>query len=222
MKKIITKSLREQIYEYLKNEIGLNHIKKGEFININDISKKLHVSKTPLRDALLKLEADGFVEVFPRRGIKVNELTLDDIKDIYEIIGALECSVLSSIKQIFEENHLKNMKKFNEKMKSALYERDFKKYYKHNMNFHNEYLNLSNNKPLKNHINILKQRLYDFPPNMAYVFEWEMNSTKEHDKLLYFLEKGLFEKAGNFIKDVHWSFETQKKYIKLYYFKSNT
>ncbi len=216
---IMTKSLREQVYEYLKDEISNNRIKRDGFIDINDISKKLGVSKTPLRDALLRLEADGFVKFFPRRGIMVNPLTLEDIKNIYEIIGALECSVLSSIGGVFSKKHLEDMKKFNENMKKALKQDNFDEYYKNNLDFHDTYLNLSSNKPLKETLSKLKQRLYDFPPNREYVAEWEINSTREHDEIIGLLSIRDFKKAGDFIKDVHWSFEVQKKYIELYYSK---
>ncbi len=219
MNGILTKSLREQVYEYLKNLISKNGIKSGDYININDLSDKLGVSKTPLRDALLQLEIDGFVKILPRKGILVNKLTMEDIKNIYEIIGALECSVLSALDGILKSSDIKKMKKFNENMKEALERGDFDEYYKNNLKFHNTYLNLSQNNQLKKYVDTLKQRLYDFPPNKRYVAEWEINSTKEHDKIIEYLEKGDFEDSGNFIKDVHWSFEVQRKYIELYYFK---
>jgi DNA-binding GntR family transcriptional regulator len=219
MAKILTKSLREQVYEYLKKEISSNNIKQGEFIDINKISEQLGVSKTPLRDALLQLEIDGFVKILPRRGIVVNSLILDDIKNIYEIIGALECSVLSSIADSFTDKHIQEMVKFNENMKKALQNDDFETYYENNLKFHNVYLDLSSNEPLKKMLDTLKQRLYDFPPNRQYVAEWEKNSTKEHDRIIELVRQGGFTDAGNFIKDVHWSFEVQRKYIELYYFK---
>ena len=219
MNGILTKSLREQVYEYLKNLISQNGIKPGDYININDLSDKLGVSKTPLRDALLQLEIDGFVKILPRKGILVNKLTMEDIKNIYEIIGALECSVLSALEGVLKSSDIEKMEKFNENMKEALERGDFNEYYKNNLKFHNTYLNLSHNNQLKKYVDTLKQRLYDFPPNRGYVAEWEINSTREHDKIIEFLKKGGFEDSGNFIKDVHWSFEVQKKYIELYYFK---
>ena len=219
MNGILTKSLREQVYEYLKEEISKNRIKRGDYININEISVNLGISKTPLRDALLQLEIEGFVKILPRKGIVVNELSLEDIKNIYEIIGALECSVLSSIGDVFSKKHLNDMYIFNENMKQALNRNDFNEYYLNNLKFHDTYLNLSSNEPLKKHIVTLKKRLYDFPPNREYVAEWEINSTKEHDELINLLKNRQFVDAGNFIKDVHWSFNVQKKYIELYYFK---
>lgn len=219
MNGILTKSLREQVYEYFKGEINNNRIKKGEFININDVSKKLGISKTPLRDALLQLEMDGFVKILPRKGIVVNELTLNDIKDAYEIIGALECSALSSEENVFNSEDIQQMEDYNEDMKKALTSNNFDKYYSINIKLHNEFLKFSKNEHLKKIIDTLKQRLYDFPRNRKYVAEWEINSAKEHDKIIRFLKSDRFREAGNFIRDVHWSFNAQKKYIDLYYFR---
>ncbi len=218
MNEILTKSLREQVYEYLKREISNNNLKSGEFININDISEKLGISKTPLRDALLQLEMDGFVKIYPRKGIVVNRLELNDIKNIYEIIGALECSVINSIADKFNDSYLDQMDRFNTEMKDALKRNNFTEYYDNNLNFHNVYIELSDNKPLMQTLITLKQRLYDFPPNSGYVAEWELNSTKEHDELIRLFSAGDFKAAGDFIKDVHWSFDVQRRYIELYYF----
>ncbi len=61
-----------------------------------EISEKLGISKTPLRFVLLQLENEGFVTIIPRRGCVVNVLSLVDIRNIYQIIGALEASVIIS------------------------------------------------------------------------------------------------------------------------------
>lgn len=221
MNGVLTKSLREQVYKYLKKEINSGKIKKGDFININSISEHLGISKTPLRDALLQLEIDGFVKILPRRGVIVNSLRIEDIKNCYEIIGALECSILSSLNNTLKESDINRMEQFNENIKKALQNSNFDEYYKNNLEFHNVYLKLSANSQLKRTVNTLKQRLYDFPRNREYVAEWEINSAKEHDEIIRLIRSGDFKSAGDFIKDVHWSFNVQKKYIEQYYFKDN-
>ena len=98
------KTLREQVYEYLRELMQYGKLKPGDFINMNQLSNELGISKTPLRDALIQLEAEGFVTFFPRRGVMVNLLTLQDIKDYYQIIGALEGAViLAEIDKITDE-----------------------------------------------------------------------------------------------------------------------
>jgi len=90
------KSLKDQVYEYLRDQMEKGNLLPGSYINMEETSKKLGISKTPLRDALLQLEMENFVTIIPRRGVIVNPLTLKDIKDYYEIIGSLESQALLS------------------------------------------------------------------------------------------------------------------------------
>ncbi|HEY69150.1 MAG TPA: GntR family transcriptional regulator, partial [Anaerolineae bacterium] len=55
------KSLREQVYDYLRHAMNRGELAPGAALNLNQISRKLGVSRTPLRDALLQLEIEGFV-----------------------------------------------------------------------------------------------------------------------------------------------------------------
>jgi len=67
------KSLREQVYDYLRIQMNEGRIRAGSFLNLNDISRELGMSRTPLRDALFQLESEGFITIFPRRGVVVND-----------------------------------------------------------------------------------------------------------------------------------------------------
>ena len=69
------KSLKEQVYEYLREQMRRGEILPGSAIDMEETSKKLGVSKTPLRDALLQLEMEDFVTILPRRMVVVNSLT---------------------------------------------------------------------------------------------------------------------------------------------------
>ncbi len=210
-------SLKDQIYEYLRLQMKKGEIGPGSVINMNSTCEKLGVSRTPLRDALIRLEMEGFVTILPRRGVVVNVLTVQDIKDFYQIIGALESTAIISASTTIKESHLNRMRKLNEGMKKALKEDDFDAFYAKNLKFHDVYLSLSGNKILMKTIDVLKKRLYDFPRQERWVKEWEESSTKEHRKLINFMTEGKFLEAANFIRDVHWSFKVQEKYIRKYY-----
>jgi len=212
------KSLREQVYEYLKDQINKQNLKGGDYIDINALSNKLKISKTPLRDALLQLEMEGFVTIKPRKGILINELSLEEIKYFYEIIGALECSIIHQVCSYIDTNIIEKLKEFNTKMQKAIDDSDFDLYYKNNVDFHNTYLCLSKNHHALKIIDNLRQRLYDFPRKKHYLPEWEKRSIKEHDIFIDLLQNDCL-KAALFIKDVHWSFDVQKKFIMEYYFK---
>ena len=71
--------LRSQVYEYLRNELKGGNLKPGMFVSINQIMKNLGLSRTPLRDALLQLQTEDFVTFLPQRGIRINELSQQDM-----------------------------------------------------------------------------------------------------------------------------------------------
>ena len=89
--------LRSQVYEYLRNELKAENLKPGMFVSMNLIMKNLGISRTPLRDALLQLQNEGFVTFLPQRGIRINELSQQDIADMYEMLGALDSRALLSV-----------------------------------------------------------------------------------------------------------------------------
>ena len=211
------KSLKEQVYEYLRSQMEKGKICPGSTINMDETSSKLGVSKTPLRDALLQLEMEGFISILPRRGVVVNHLTLKDIKEYYEIIGALESRALLSAFDRLKKEDIERLRSANREMEEAIQNDDFNLYYRKNLKFHNTFLDLCQNSSLVRVVNNLKKRLYDFPRQEGFVKSWEVASIKEHKQLLGLLERGKREDAANFIRDVHWSYEVQEKFIKDYY-----
>jgi len=211
------KSLKEQVYDYLREQMELGELRPGAVINMEDTSRELGVSKTPLRDALLQLEAENFVSILPRRGVMVNVLTICDIKSYYEILGALESAALLSCFERIKKSDIKKMKDLNERMAQAISSTDFNSYYQSNLKFHDIFLNLCGNDLLKKMANNLKRKLYDFPRQQGFVKEWEEESIKEHRELVDFIEKGKSLEASSYIRDVHWSYTVQEKYIQKYY-----
>lgn len=210
------KSLREQVYQYLREEMHNGNLLPGSMINISEVSKKLGISKSPLRDALIQLEVEGFVTILPRKSVRVNALTLNDIKDDYEIIGALEASVIMNVFDRFEKSNIRTMKQLNANMKKAMLKDDFDSYYNLNLELHNVYLNMSDNKTLIKLVEPIKQRLYDFP-RRGYLKKWELRNIDEHQQFIQAVEKGNRDKAASVMRDVHWSFPVQEKYIRQFY-----
>jgi len=216
------KSLKEQVYEYLREQMRVGEILPGSVIDMEETSKKLGVSKTPLRDALLLLEMEGFVSILPRRKVIVNTLSLQDIKNYYEIIGALESEALLLALDNLKEPDVQYMEELNAAMKDAIDRDNFDLYYEKNLNFHNVFLDRSGNENLKKIVNTLKKRLYDFPRQKGFAKEWEQASIGEHAELVRLIQQRNAEQAVDFIRDVHWSFRVQKKFIDLYYVKASS
>jgi DNA-binding GntR family transcriptional regulator len=102
-------------------------------------------------------------------------------------------------------------------MKDAIAANDFDLYYERNLAFHNKFLNLCGNDSLVKLVNNLKKRLYDFPRPEGFVKEWEESSILEHQALIDLLRKGRGQDAANHVRDVHWSFKVQERFVRKYY-----
>lgn len=215
------KSLREQVYTFLRTQMNEGAVEPGEFLMLGEMANELGISKTPLRDALFQLEAEGFVRIFPRRGVMVRVLDLPEISNIYEILGSLESTAIINNAFKFRKADTDSMNRLIREMDDALYRNDFDDFYEKNLAFHDIYIDLSTNSDLVHMVRIYKQRLYDFPRKKGFLKEWEMNSMGEHRELVNLFDKGDFEGASKFVRDVHWSYSVQERYIKKYYFASS-
>ena len=92
-----SRPIREIAYEMLKKAIITGEIPAGERIVETEYADRLHISRTPLREALRKLERDGLVEYVMRRGVVVRAFTAEDVDQIYTIRNALEMLTLPYI-----------------------------------------------------------------------------------------------------------------------------
>ncbi len=208
--------LREHVYAYLRKQMNLGTLTPGSTINIKEIASHLGISNTPLRDALIHLEIEGFVTILPRRGVRVNVLELQDIKNAYDTIGMVEASIVLSCFDKIKPAHISKLEKLNRIMISDIEKNDFRRLFKTNLEFHDIYINISGNELLKKIILPIKLRLYDFPRH-NYDSEWEMRNCGEHQSFIDYLKAGDAKEAARILQDVHWSFEYQEKYIRKFY-----
>ncbi len=211
-------TLRERVYGYLKDQINEQKLRPGSFLDLNLIGRELGMSRTPLRDALFQLESEGFITIYPRRGVMLNVLDLKTVRNIYEIIGALESAVLIGAAVKFTEEDVRHMAMLDKQMDASLSKEDYDTYYDLNVEFHNVFLNKSDNEELLRSARILRERLYDFPRSRGLLKEWERSNLREHLEMVKLLEKGNFTAAAEYLRDVHWSFSVQERYIRKYYF----
>ena len=96
MKKIKngSRSKKAIVYENLKIRIIKNLINPGEPLSEGVLSQELKISKTPIREASQQLEKEGFVENIPGKGSFVSRISIQDIREIFEIREILECEAV--------------------------------------------------------------------------------------------------------------------------------
>jgi DNA-binding GntR family transcriptional regulator len=196
--------LRSQVYEHLRFELRKQNLKPGMFVTINQLSQQLGINRTPLRDALLQLQVEGFVTFLPQRGIQINELSDRDLEDIYEVLGALDSRALLSVFNKITPSNIEQMKKINEKMyQTCSSNKDISKYFDLNTAFHNVYLKKSKNKLLLGQLSILRQRLFDFGAKGNWIAKARELNYREHLKFISLVEEGDAKAVANFLRDVH-------------------
>lgn len=102
---------RTLVFEALKSDIVNGNIKFGDKINENEYSIRYNISRTPLREALSKLEMMGIVERVPFKGVFLKSFSTDKVKEIYEIRLELENIIYKEIKEILTDKHVKKLEK---------------------------------------------------------------------------------------------------------------
>jgi len=88
------KSKKQLVYDALKQRIITQAMKPGEPINEGLLSQELEISKTPIREAIQQLEREGFIENIPGKGNFVSHISIQDLRELFEIREMLECEAI--------------------------------------------------------------------------------------------------------------------------------
>ncbi|MCR4443034.1 MAG: GntR family transcriptional regulator [Peptococcaceae bacterium] len=83
-------SLKDKVYNAIKTQIIRGNLQPGQRLAEEEISKEMNISRAPIREALNKLEKEGFIKIFPRKGTIVSPITKNDIYNIWEMRKILE------------------------------------------------------------------------------------------------------------------------------------
>jgi DNA-binding GntR family transcriptional regulator len=116
----VFKTKNEAIYEMLRQEILQAKIKPGEKIVVSDLSKKIGVSEIPIREAVKKLESEGFLTNMPHVGITVSKLDPDEVVEFYLIRIELESLASRLATPHINQEDIEYLTEKNQEMKSAL------------------------------------------------------------------------------------------------------
>ncbi|MEX1034807.1 MAG: GntR family transcriptional regulator [Sneathiella sp.] len=90
-------SLTEMAYSAIKAEINAGKIALDSFIDIPEIERQLGMSRTPIREAMLKLQTEKVVEIVPKRGIRILALSAKELTEFYQVVTGLELQAIGNI-----------------------------------------------------------------------------------------------------------------------------
>ncbi|MCX8085253.1 MAG: GntR family transcriptional regulator [Calditerrivibrio sp.] len=181
--------LSEKIAETLREYIMKGNLKPGERLTEPKLSAMLGISRTPIREALRLLENEGFIDIFPRRGAVVSNITPKDVDEIFLIKTKLESLAAKLAVDNLSETDIKKLIEINEKMVKYSESKNVVSLIKLNSEFHNIFIERSNNSRLIKFIESLNKQ---FKRVTAYSFT-ELGRIKkvleEHNSIIEAFQK---------------------------------
>jgi len=189
---------KSQIYDQLKKMIITGEFKPGEIIEEKKIIEFFNVSRTPVKDALNILEAQGWIEFLSRKGIKIPEIKLDEIRDIFQVRYEIEPLLLKI--GFYNIDRIK-IRVIKERIQSRMEEENYKELSTLDDEFHDLILNTSANKifiELLENIYEKTQRIR----GMSYLDKEDtMASAKDHILIIDYIMEGDLENSCKSLKN---------------------
>jgi len=184
-------TVADETYETLKKQILTGHYAPGTRLQLEAVSKELGVSPTPLREAFLRLEKEGILEIISRRGTYVRLLNRDAIKQFYEIREVLEGLSASLASSNNSASDIAELKAINEEFRKALEAKDIEAALDVDIRFHNLISELSRNDKLKEVINnFLFTNLFNNAGISSVFLEKGAVTHAGHEAIIGALERG--------------------------------
>lgn len=178
------KPLREVVSEALREAIVAGVLQPGERLMEIQLAEELGVSRTPVREAIRKLELEGFVVMVPRRGTYVADLSIKDINEVYEIRTSLDILAAGLAAERITEEELEQMERLLVEIGEYMDKEDIEKIVEVDTKFHDILYRASRNDRLVGIISNLREQFTRFRTvSIAYPGRAK-NTLEEHRKLL--------------------------------------
>lgn len=103
---------RDSVYQRLRSDVLSCELRPGQLLQERDLVGQFEVSKSPIRDALLKLEEQGLIEVLPRKGYRVRRIDISDVRDMYGLRQILERECIALLIETASEDVLDGLEAF--------------------------------------------------------------------------------------------------------------
>jgi len=205
-------TLRERIYSHLREAIISNYLPSGQRIFEKEIAESFNVSITPVREAVLQLSIEGFVEIKSYKDIIVREISLKEISEIYDVQAVLEGLAGKLALPNMDEEHLSKMEKLIKKMSEYFESNKVNRFYEVNEKIHELYIKQSGSQliyDLVSHLN-LRKKLFRYRVTFLSKKEVMKKAIEDHKDILRAFLSGDQEKVERLIIE-HWRSDTRIK-----------
>jgi len=156
------KPLREIVFETLRDAIINQVLKPGERLMEIQLAEEMGVSRTPVREAIRKLELEGLVVMVPRRGAYVAGISMKDIHEVFEVRGALEALAASLAAERITPEELEEMERQMVKEAEETEANNLRNIVEVDATFHDLLYKAARNQRLLQFVSILQEQLHRF------------------------------------------------------------
>ena len=208
------RSLTRLIAEELKEAILAGKLAPGERLSEEQLASSLEVSRVPLREALRRLEAEGYVTFLPNEGVAVSKPTQEEVQDYYSIASVLEGLAARLAVGRARPEEVARLRELHQLLKEAYRAKDTERYFQANSRFHGFIAELAGNERLYRLIDQMRQEIrktrilsLHLPQRLDY-------SMREHDQIMdAFLKKNPELAEMTVIKHLQNQMEALKKVL---------
>lgn len=191
--------LRDVVFNTLRQAILRGELKPGERLMEIQLANKLGVSRTPIREAIRKLELEGLVLMIPRKGAEVAEITEKSLKDVLEIRRALEDLAVRLACEKITKEELKELKKAGDEFKKVLKSQDITEVAEADVRFHDVIYMATDNPKLIQLLNNFREQMYRFRVEYLKKDEVRPQLIAEHDEIIKYITEGNKEEASRVV-----------------------
>ncbi|TLM98749.1 GntR family transcriptional regulator [bacterium] len=195
------KPLREIVFEAIREAIINDTLKPGERLMEIQLAEEMGVSRTPVREAIRKLELEGFVVMIPRKGAYVAGLSMKDIADVFEIRAALEGLAAGLAAERITEEELEELERLLVKIGECIQSNDLNAVIEQDTEFHDVLFKATRNERLVQIVSNLREQIQRYrtaslssPGRMKLALE-------EHKQIVEALSERDVEKAQRLARE---------------------
>jgi len=192
--------LSQKVYQVLKKEIVKGFLQPGTKLSENKLAREMHVSRTPVREAMRKLTAERLITTNPNKIMTVAKISLIDMKEVLQVRGALEGLAASIAAKKINRENINELKKIVSEMSLHITKEGLLSYCEIDDKFHDLILNVCGNKWIIRVRENLSNFIYRYRVMSLSVPERLKFSLEEHQAIMESLKKHNSEEADRLSK----------------------
>lgn len=201
------KSLKDHVYQYISGKINDGSLLPETKINEKMVVDDMNISRTPVREALIQLATEGYLQNIPRKGFIVKRVDKNKAREVYSLLGVLEGFAASLSVDRITQKDIDNLRHYHGQMEEAIETDDVKSYYIYQNRFHDIYIQKSGNQELIKVIQLLKKIFI----RQTYTKEGNglkkalKTTNQEHKTIIALIEQREGAKLEQFLRNHHWN-----------------